>query len=125
MGGRGAASRIVNRLPNYKNAEIPQRKLGNYLLNPTKSKGKSDFFNSIGYNMKNAERLEKDIRKGLENNKALSYNENKFGNRAYEVDMALGINKKVTVKTAWQIDKGENIPKFVSAYPKEKKRVKS
>lgn len=125
MGGRGASSGIVNRLPNYKNAVIPQRKLGNYLLNPTKSKGKSDFFNSIGYNMKNAERLEKDIRKGLENNKALRYNENKFGNRAYEVDMPLGINKKVIVKTAWQVDKGENVPKFVSAYPKEKKRVKS
>lgn len=124
MGGRGASSGIVNRLPNYKRAIIPQRKIGNYLLNPSKSNGKSDFFNSLGYNMKNAERFEKDIRKGLESNKAMSYHKDKFGNTSFDVNMPLGIGKKVMVTTAWRVDKGSTAPRFITAYPREKRRKK-
>lgn len=124
MGGRGAASGIVNRLPNYKNAEIPQRKIGNYLLNPAKSNGKSAFFNELGYNMKNAKRLEQDIRKGLENNKAMGYHEDKFGNKSFDVNMPLGTGKKVMVTTAWRIDNGNTVPRFITAYPREKRRKK-
>lgn len=122
MGGRGSKSGIISRLPNYKKAVIDQRKTGNYLLNPTKSNGKSTFFNSIGYNMKNTDRFEKDIREGLESNKAISYNNDKFGNKAFQVDMLLGIDKKAMVTTAWRIDKGKSEPRFISAYPKEKRR---
>lgn len=114
-------SGFVSRLPNYKSAEIPQRKLGNYLLNPDKSNGKSAFFSSIGYNMKNADRFERDLRKGLETSKVFSYNENKHGDKTYIVYMPLGINKKVEVKTVWQIDKGKNEPRLIMAYPSGKK----
>ena len=124
MGGRGASSGIINRLSNYKNAVISQRKIGNYLLNPTKSNGKSSFFNEIGYNMKNAKRLEQDIRKGLENNKAMSYHEDKFGNKSFDVNIPLGIGKKVMVTTAWRIDKGSTAPRFITAYPRDKRRKK-
>lgn len=112
---------FVSCLPNYKRAEIPQRKLGSYLLNPDKSNGKSVFFNSIGYHMKNADRFEQDLRKGLETSEAKVYNENEYGLQ-YQVDMPLGINKTIMVTTAWQIDNGKHEPRFITAYPAEKKK---
>lgn len=116
MGGRGAASGFVTRLPNYQRAEVLGSKVKNYLLNPNKSNGKHLFFKSIGYNMKNSHRLEHDIRKGLKTNKALAFKRNKYGNAAYQVIMELGIGEKVSVLTAWQIDKGSNTPRFITAY---------
>ena len=121
MGGKRTVIRIKSRLPNHKSAIISQRKIGNYLLNPTKSNGKSTFFNGLGYNMKNAERFESDIRKGLENNKAVGYDKDKYGNRKIQVDMMLGINKKEIVVTAWQIDKGKKKQRLITVYPKKRK----
>ncbi len=66
--------------------------------------------------MKNSHRLEHDIRKGLKTNKALAFKRNKYGNAAYQVIMELGIGEKVSVLTAWQIDKGSNMPRFITAY---------
>jgi hypothetical protein len=120
MGGRGAKIGTVARLPNYRRAKIIEAKLKNYLLNPAKSNGKFEFFNALGYNMKNARRLESDIREGLKSNKAVAFATNKYGHSAYQVDMQLGISEKAGVVTAWQIDKGDNIPRFITAY---KKRV--
>lgn len=117
MGGRGASSGTTNRrLPNYNNAIIPKGKIGNYLVNPSNknNQGKAKIFNSIGYNMKNKKTLEKDLLKGLKNNNAKSQ-----GNNRYEVDMKLGINKKIDFKTIWQVDKKQ--AKFITAVPKERK----
>lgn len=121
MGGRGSSSGMKSHLPNYKNAVIDVHgKFKNYLLNPDKSHGKADFFNSIGYNMKNSKTFERDIKNGLKSNPATVYKTNKYGHTAYSVDMELGINKKKDVTTAWQIDKGKKAPRFITAYPKKK-----
>lgn len=122
MGGRGSSSKIVDRLPNHKNAVIPRNKLKNYILNPDKDPGKSKFFNSIGYNMKNHDRLAQDIREGLRTNRAVSYGKNKYGHEAFEVSMNLGVNDKKETTTGWQIDSGSKIPKFITAYPKKKRK---
>lgn len=121
MGGRGSKSGVINRLPNYKNAVIPRDKLKNYLLNPNKDPGKSAFFNSLGYNLANYKRLESDIRKELEKNPAIQYAPNRYGHRAYSVYMNLGINKKESVLTGWQIDSGDNRPRLITAHKNEKK----
>lgn len=121
MGGRGSSSKIVNRLPNHKNAVISRNKLKNYILNPTKDPAKSKFFNSLGYNMKNYQRLESDIRDGLSKNKAQEYSTNKYGHKAYSVTMELGIGKKKQTVTGWQIDEGDNKPRFITARPVREK----
>lgn len=123
MGGRGARSGGKYKLPNYQNVVIRRNKLKNYLLNPNKSKGKADFFRSIGYNMKNWKLLESDIRKGLKNNSAIARIQNKYGNAVsvYSVDMPLGVNKKAIVVTGWQIDAGTKVPRFITAYPGKEK----
>ena len=111
-GGRTA----VKRLPNYKGAYIPSNKLKNYLLNPTKDPCKSKAFKALGYNMKNADRLEADILDGLKHNSGATFTPNKFGTPA-EVVMTLGITKQVKVRTAWMYDTGSNKPRFITAYP--------
>jgi hypothetical protein len=111
-GGRKAA----NRLPNHKRAAFPKGKLKNYLLNPTKEPNKSKVLAELGYNMKNADRLEADIRKGLKNNKATLFEPNQYGTPA-QVVMELGITKKREMRTAWMFDHGSDVPRFVTAYP--------
>lgn len=126
MGGRGSSFKTMRHMPNYKNAEIQRDKLKNYILNPSKSNGKAAFFNSIGYNMKNYKRLEKDIRNGIANNPAVAKIENRYGHTvtAYEINMPLGINKSVIVLTAWQKDEGSKIPRFITAYPNKRSNKK-
>lgn len=111
-GGRTAA----NRLPNHARAVFPKDKLKNYLLNPSKDANKSRVFSDIGYNMKNADRLEADIRDGLKKNKATLFSPNQYGTPA-EVEMTLGITKQRKMITAWMIDSGTNVPRFITAYP--------
>lgn len=114
-GGKRGIGTPVKRLRNYKNAVVPRAKLMNYLLNPKKSNGKSVLFNAIGYNMSNHRRLSKDIKAGLKNNIALKFKKNSHGEIEYQVDMVLGITKKVRITTAWAIKKGGS-PRFVTAY---------
>lgn len=112
IGGRSAKQR----LPNYQNAYIPTIKLKNYLLNPTKEPNKSKAFKALGYNMKNADRLEADILEGLKHNSFRYRKPNEHGQPA-EVVMTLGITKRKRVKTGWMFDNGSNKPRFVTAYP--------
>lgn len=118
---RGGKKR--RRLPHYKQAIIPQKKIGNYLLNPENpnSGGKPKFFKSIGYNMKGESRLIRDIRTGIATNPAKEYEPNEYGRVNYEVVMKLGVTRKADVITIWAIDKGEKIPRFITAYPYKKR----
>lgn len=125
MGGRGASSGVSrdkygnpkHRLLNYKKAIIEKPKLKNYLLNPNKSKGKEAFFNSLGYNMKNSDRMIVDIKSELSNNKARKTRQNEYG-AFYAVDVNIGIDRKAKVTTIWNVNKSTKSPKFVTAYPK-------
>lgn len=114
MGGRGSASGFVTRLPNHQNATIAERKITEYLLKPG-TKHYQDFID-VGYSANNPEKLRNDILNGLKTNKALSFEENQHGNRAYQVDMELGITHKKLFRTSWQVDKGKEFPKLTSAY---------
>lgn len=106
-----------HRLPNYKKAIIEKPKLKNYLLNPNKSKGKEAFFNSLGYNMKNSDRMIVDIKSELGNNKARETRRNEYG-IFYAVDVNIGINRKTRVTTIWNVSKSSKSPNFITAYPK-------
>ena len=116
------------RLPNYQRAVIVAEKLKNYLLHPVKGKGKAHFFRSLGYRMQNFRRLKYDIQEGLKHNPAtqrITEKTNKYGHKAYSVNMVLGVDKKARVVTGWQIDKGDNRPRFITAMPaKDKKKKK-
>lgn len=81
-------------MPNYRHAEILRNKFKNYLLNPSKSNGKTAFFNSLGYNMKNWKRFENDFRKGLKNNRAEMVIRNKYGHEVKVYNVEHGIRNQ-------------------------------
>lgn len=117
MGGRGAWSGVTARMRNYKRAIIRRRRVSDYLLNPLKSKGKAEFLKSLGYHMRNQDRLQSDIREGLKRNKARYTEPNKFGRVHFQVNMTIGISKRAKVVTGWFMDEGETAPQLATVRP--------
>ncbi|HEO7923651.1 TPA: hypothetical protein VBN08_001210 [Streptococcus agalactiae] len=125
MGGRGQKFFLKGKGKNIsKDALIKRNKLKNYLLNPTKSNGKSAIFTDLGYNMSNWKRLEKDIRSGLlqaAKDDTLKLNRvNKKGEGIYNAEMSLGIGKKRKMVTGWIVKDTSGVLNFVTAFPSRK-----
>ena len=129
--GRSAAHKAVAaferaKLPNYKNAVIPDKKLTDYALNKNHPIGKNKaiaFEKYLGYNIDNREMLLAEVQNGLKNNIASKRTETAYGT-PFEVRMLIkGANgKKAHIKTAWIIDNGSNKPRLTSIYVDEKGR---
>lgn len=107
-------------LPNREKAEIPDKKLLDYMLNPDHPKGGSKavvFRNVLGYTKENAQDLASAFRKGLNSWKATERKPQKHG-RPYEVKMLLSgpTGRQATVKTGWIMDDGSDHPRLTSAY---------
>lgn len=120
MGGRGASSGIVHRAPNYSKATIAEPKITKYLLDPSQKHYME--FVDVGYSKDKPERLKADLLKGLSKNEAEITKPNAHGDIGITVYMKLGVTKKKTFRTGWQIDKGTNFPRFVTAYRYDKMR---
>ncbi|HEO7922192.1 TPA: hypothetical protein VBN14_001776 [Streptococcus agalactiae] len=125
MGGRGQKFFLKGKGKKIsKDAIIKRNKLKNYLLNPTKSNGKSAIFTDLGYNMSNWKRLEKDIRSGLlqaTKDDTLKLNRvNKKGEGIYNAEMSLGIGKKRKMVTGWIVKDTSGVLNFVTAFPSRK-----
>jgi hypothetical protein len=107
------------KLPNADLALIPAEKLCDYLLSSTHPVGKfkAVFFRSLGYTSGHWQRLESDIRSILEND--AEFGERTDFGQKFEVRGRITgpAGKTAWVVTAWIILKGENIPRFVTAFP--------
>lgn len=113
---------VIHRVPKYGTAVIAPEKLTKYLLDTDNSKGKSAFFESIGYTKENADQLAADLRKGLSENGAEASIKSAAGERVYNVIMELGIGKRAQVLTAWQADHEGDAPRFITAFPAKRKK---
>ena len=120
MGGRGAPSGFVGRVPNFNKATIADEKITKFLLSPT-GKHYTEFV-AVGYSANDPDKLKQDLLNGLSNNIAKEYGLNSHGERAFEVDMLLGVTYKTAFRTAWQIDKGSDAPRFITAHRLGRKR---
>lgn len=111
------------KLPNCKNVIIPPEKLTDYLLSLTHPEGRSKakFFRIIcGFNETNVDLLELAMRKVASSRKIVSSrpSEDKSGINYH-------VNGKITIpnggvrkiKTVWYMEKEQEKPRFVSAYP--------
>lgn len=114
MGGRGASAGFISRIPRAGKAVIHENKIINYLLKPD-SKHYAEFV-SVGYSRDNPGRLEQDLLEGLKNNEAERFDPNEYGNTTYNVYMMLGVTSKARFRTSWQIDKGTDFPRFITAH---------
>jgi hypothetical protein len=108
-------------LPNAQAAIITPRKLRDYLLSPTHPIGryKAAFFRSRGYSQDDWETLASDIRSLLSAN-ATVLEATRFGTKyAISGNITDPNGQTFGIVTIWIILKGEDAPRFVSAYPED------
>ncbi len=116
------------KLPNAKNAYIPEGKLLDYLLSETHPVGrfKAKFFRQLGFNENKLDKFEKALLSIAHKNDVEDIRETDFGIN-YVISGKISMdNQKATIKTVWFIETGQTKPRFVTAIPgiiyKEKRK---
>jgi hypothetical protein len=107
--------------PNAASAIIAPEKLRDYLLSPTHPIGryKSVFFRSLGYSQELWENLGRDLR-GLLGGDAVQLELTEHGQKVAFRGSITGPNgRSARVATVWIILTGENVVRFVTAYPED------
>lgn len=108
------------RLPSADRAIIPSEKLRDYLLSPEHPIGrfKAAFFVSLGYTKDDWQRLEADLRSQHLVLDAVEGEQTKYGRKFVITSPLMGPSgNAATVVSVWVIRHGEDIPRFVTAYP--------
>jgi len=107
-------------LPNRANAYISPKKLCEYLLSDTHPVGrfKSKVFTSAGFTEHNINSLREGLLAIAYTNGVREESQGSYG-RKYVLDGALRASRGtlLQVRTVWIIDRGEDTPRFVTAYP--------
>lgn len=109
------------RLPHPERAEIPAEKLRDYLLSTTHPIGrhKSVFFRGLGYGAGAYARLAEDLRSILGSD-AHADEPSEYGIKYLVRGVLHGTNgRSAEVVTVWIILRGEDTPRFVTAYPED------
>lgn len=111
------------KLPSTDEVVIEVAKLRDYLLSPAHSVGrfKAVLFEALGYTAENWRDLEADIRALIRSQDARPGQPSRHGQK-YEVSGMLGKEnkKRIEMVTVWIIRTGEDVPRFVTAHPREK-----
>lgn len=109
------------RLPNPGKASIPREKIHDYLLSPVHSVGrhKAVFFGSLGYTQDQWQLLEQDIR-ALVRKEVSRTVKTEFGTK-YEIRGSITgpSGSSSAIVSAWMVLEGEEIPRFITAYPED------
>lgn len=108
------------KLPNSARAVIPSRKITAYLLSFTHIDGKSkaEFFTRFGFRAENWEQLALALMTHAAENEIVTTERSLFGMRyVIEGIMKCPDGRTPEVRSIWFIEDGENVPRFVSAYP--------
>jgi hypothetical protein len=92
---------------------IATEKLTSYLLEFREKSDKSKLMSLGGYTLDNWEELENDLRLLLENEEAVFSRTDNFGDY-YTV---FGNLRNLHVKTIWLIEKGTELPRFITLIP--------
>ncbi len=108
------------KLPNRDKAYIPPPKLQDYLLSEAHSVGKSKakFFRAVGFDETNVSILEQALLSIAHSEDVLEIETTWHGTK-YVVDGSLEtpFGDWAQVRTVWIVDRGQDRPRFVTAYP--------
>lgn len=110
------------KLPNRERAVIPEGKLRDYLLSPSHQHGrhKAFFFRRFGFTQERWQELASALRAHVERHEVGKVEESPFGMRyVVEGDFTTPVGRVVRVRTVWYMERGEDFPRFVTAYPLE------
>lgn len=110
------------RMPGSERAHVEAEKLTGYLLSREHPVGrfKAAFFAKLGYTLQTWEQLLVELQRIADSEDAIMGQESDFGQK-YEVRTELAGPSGWTsaVVTVWLVRRGENFPRFVTAYPGE------
>jgi hypothetical protein len=115
------------RLPRSQEAIVSEEKITGYLLSESHpvGKAKARYFKKIGYSEKNVIQLKKDLIKIAVSNAVSEEVTTLFGTKyIVDGDVVTPTGIRAQLRTLWIIETGENIPRFVTAYPTGKKMIK-
>ena len=108
------------RVPHAEKARVPLRKVTGYLLSGTHRLGrhKARFFAACGFSPAEPDALRGALRRHVADHAVIRQEATRFGTR-YAVDgiMATPDGRTPRVRTVWFIGTGEEVPRFVTAYP--------
>ena len=108
------------KLPNYENAVISETKNTGYLLSTKHRDGRSkaEFFTRLGFSSGAWEELVKALLHHAAENEVAKIEDSPFGTR-YIIEGVLSTpdRRGAVVRSVWFIETGEQIPRFVTAYP--------
>ena len=111
------------KLGNPEKAIITQAKIQDYLLSETHPIGrfKAVIFSDLGYHRAQWKKLQTDL-KGFLDLEAIEKETTEYG-RKYEIcgELSGPKGKSIYLVTAWIILKNEDFPRFITAYPGERK----
>ena len=108
------------RLPNAHLARVPEPKVTRYLLNPAHPAGgsKAVFFLRFGFTVAEWSRFADALLRHARENEVVETGETRHGTR-YAIDgpLAAPDGTVLHIRSAWFIDPGSEVPRFVTAHP--------
>ena len=110
------------KLPNAHLALVEREKITDYLLNSHHRYGasKARYFARLGFHRDAWEVLATALREHGERNEVVSVKSTGYGPR-YAVDGRLRVpaDRRSHIRTIWQIDAGQDVPRLITAHPLE------
>ena len=108
------------KISNAERAVVEIRKLRDYCLNPQHDRGKHKarlFTSLLGMNSDDAEELRNALLEAVKKQEAQLGEKDPYGQR-YTLDFTLNWqDKQATIRSAWIIETGSDIPKLTTAFP--------
>lgn len=110
--------------PDWEKADIDPAKIQHYLLSPTHPIGrfKAPFFEALGYTQNEWYKLQDDLREVIRQGPALHAGRNDYGEKytvLARIKTPSGVSRDII--TVWIVLSGEDVPRFITAYPREEK----
>jgi hypothetical protein len=112
------------KLPNYEKADVPRTKVIGYLLSLNHPDGhsKARFFARFGFSTESWETLAEALLRHAAEHEVTRVEASPFGTR-YVIEGILSTpdGRVPLIRTVWFIETGEQIPRFVTAYPLQRR----
>jgi hypothetical protein len=107
-------------LPEAESARVDLEKLTGYLLSKSHPIGRSKarFFRGLGFNESNSTLLQRGLMRIAKEGVVVQHVTSRHGVKyVLDGEMQTPLGSRVTLRTIWIIDAGQQHPRFVTAYP--------
>jgi hypothetical protein len=110
-------------LPNYESAHVEDKKIKGYLLNLEHEDGrpKANFFFRFGFTLEDIEPFRESLLNHAEQREVDTEREDEYGvTYTLVCEFETPDNRNPCIRTVWILNRGEERPRLVTAYPEKK-----